>query len=440
MARLESVRLAVHTCEVQNDCVVLEPLRAMDRKTKAPIATVIPAVPMVAWETGHMWAAANMWLYERSKRTLSGKLKIGSVQNNGTDLHAYAKWLEETGLDWRHFPKKGEERCLNQYRGFLVDAKEEGNLAPSVATRRMRTLDRFYRWVLEKGILTSDYPLWDDRQVAVRIIDRHGFVRTMQVTSSSLAIPYKAANESLRLEEGAEPVSTKHRDAILAFAKANASIELYYMLALGFYTGMRLGSIADLKIQTLQAAVPMVGTDKAMTLSIGPAARPPVATKFGKSGRAILIPRWLREEVIDYAQGLRRNARELKASKANKDLAFLTKSGGRYAERGVNKSPAINGEMSRLRKVARAHGFEMERFNFHWTRATFITGWAEAALEAGKIEQFMPTLMDMVLHKDEATTWRYIKFVRAQKLRAQLADMYTREMFGIVAAEEDVDA
>ena len=58
------------------------------------------------------------------------------------------------------------------------------------------------------------------------------------------------------LEDGLLPVSETDRDAILDFAAENATPELYLMLALGFFTGMRLGSICDLKIQSLERAAP----------------------------------------------------------------------------------------------------------------------------------------------------------------------------------------
>ena len=51
-------------------------------------------------------------------------------------------------------------------------------------------------------------------------------------------------------------MSAVDRDAILDFAKQNASSELYLMLALGFFTGMRLGTICDLRIDTLEQSIP----------------------------------------------------------------------------------------------------------------------------------------------------------------------------------------
>lgn len=58
------------------------------------------------------------------------------------------------------------------------------------------------------------------------------------------------------MESGLPPVSAVDRDAILDFAKQNASSELYLMLALGFFTGMRLGTICDLRIDTLEQSIP----------------------------------------------------------------------------------------------------------------------------------------------------------------------------------------
>ncbi|MDP1045416.1 site-specific integrase, partial [Klebsiella pneumoniae] len=76
---------------------------------------------------------------------------------------------------------------------------------------------------------------------------------TIIVQSSELSIKNRKAN-ALRLEDGLLPVSADDRDIILEYAAEHASWELYLLLTLGFYTGMRLGTLCDLKVSSLERA------------------------------------------------------------------------------------------------------------------------------------------------------------------------------------------
>jgi signal transduction histidine kinase len=58
--------------------------------------------------------------------------------------------------------------------------------------------------------------------------------------------------------------------------------------ALAFFTAMRLGSICDLKVQTLEYAVPDPAAPGLYRLAVGPGASPPVHTKFGVTGQVLL--------------------------------------------------------------------------------------------------------------------------------------------------------
>src|SRR5690606_6560887 len=118
-----------------------------------------------------------------------------------------------------------------------------------------------------------------------------------------LSIPNRAAPGE-KLEDGVLPVSTSERDAILALASSRGSEELFHILTLGFFTGMRLGTICDLKIQTLLNAIPDPAAPELFRLSIGPGADPPVSTKYGVTGQ-IWILRTHLEALKDYVYSVR---------------------------------------------------------------------------------------------------------------------------------------
>src|SRR5690606_35675928 len=156
-----------------------------------------------------------------------------------------------------------------------------------------------YRWVRSERLISADWPLWKDRIVPITVSDEHGFNRTIAVASSELSIPNKNRN-AVKLEDGLLPVSLEERDSILELSARHSSLEFILMLRLGFLTGMRLGSICDLKLATLTNAVRLAETPLLHYLIIGPGVRgAPVRTKFGVTGR-VIIPTELLLEVRAY--------------------------------------------------------------------------------------------------------------------------------------------
>ncbi len=242
-----------------------------------------------------------------------------------------------------------------------------------------------------------------------------GFERTISGTTTDLSIPNRK-RPGQTLEDGLLPVSETDRDAILDFAAENATPELYLMLALGFFTGMRLGSICDLKIQSLERAAPDPSAEGLLRLAVGPGAAPPVHTKFGVTGQ-VWIPEALRDELLEYAKGWRRMEREAKASPENRDLLFLTRFGNAYGRRGTDQSSAVNVEMSEFRKRGvKAELQVLRKFRFHQSRCTFGTELARLALSAcADVAIVIATVSDALLHgpNSEATTFKYIRFVQA---------------------------
>ena len=120
--------------------------------------------------------------------------------------------------------------------------------------------------------------------LSIRLVDPVGFNRTITVKPTDLAIKNRKAPGD-RLEDGLLPVSATHREAILDFAKEHASEELFLILTLGFFTGIRLGTLADLKIQTLERAAPDPASPDLYRLAVGPGADGPANKRSRKLSR-----------------------------------------------------------------------------------------------------------------------------------------------------------
>lgn len=390
----------------------------------------IEGLPQIFWVDGSPWREANLWAMER---VTNGEALLKTISGNINGLLNYAKFLESRKIQWFEFPSRKADRCLVQYRGALIKARDAGHISPATASEYMRNCISFYRWVRERGLLSPLLPLWKDKQFQIKYFDEIGFERTLAGTASDLRIPNRR-RIGIVLEDGLLPVSSSAREVILDFARDNASPELYLMLALGFFTGMRLGTICDLRISSLERAVPDPSAIGLLIVSVGPGASPPVHTKFGVTGQ-VWIPEALCLEVLEYTKSLRRLTRESTSAEESRDLVFLTRFGNSFGRRNSDQSSPINVEMSLLRKRGIAAGVKVLRnFRFHQSRCTFGTELAKLALaNCDDVALVIAIVSNALLHNrsSEATTFKYIKFVQSMPAKQAIADSFMAEFAGM---------
>lgn len=423
MARLRHIRYTPHRCQVEDEV----------QWAPHPKAAAIHGLPQIIWNDSSPWREANLWALQRATEH---EVSIDTVRANMTSLLTYATWLEDTGTEWWSFPVRKADRCLVQFRGYLIQARDQERLSPSTATQRMRDVINFYRWLSATGLLSSDWPMWQERIIGIHLTNAVGFQRTLMVKTTDLAIKHRTPSTE-RLEDGLLPVSASDRDLILEFAREHATWEMFIMLTLGFYTGMRLGTICDIKEKTVQDAIPEPNISGLYKISVGPAARPSVATKFGVSGSV-----WITESHLEllraYIESPRRQARKNKASLEHKELVFLTRYGNSYARDQTGRSSALNVEMHSLREKAKREGFyTLDGFHFHVTRCTFATQLAQMLIPISGAVNALAIIKEALLHKDEATSLKYIKFVERTPAMAEAANAFTRAFLGVVSSRDD---
>lgn len=380
---------------------------------------------MIVWKNGEFWSEANCWALELAR----SKNNIKTVISNMQGLLTYAKWLEIEGVNWWHFPQRSYERCLNRYRGALIGARDRGELAPSTISNRMSVAVRFYRWVRDNLLLNPKNRMWNERQAFINFRDCTGFERTIKISTTDLAITNRKPAGIFQLEDGLMPVTLEQRNKILSFVSKHSSEEFLLMLRLGFFTGMRLGSICDLKEETIQNAT-FSTINGFRQLSIGPRALPPVKTKMSISGR-ILIPSQVLEEVEDYLWSNRRLLRKKKANWQDSPLVFLNRDGKPY-EDDIGGHSAINTELSRLRRIAVKEDFKtLSDFKFHRTRATFATMLMQASLDTfSEVSTAIKFVRDACLHKNDTTTLNYISFIEQNHAMSELSEKFSHYFMG----------
>ncbi|RMV70397.1 Integrase/recombinase [Pseudomonas coronafaciens pv. atropurpurea] len=421
MATLEKISFHPSRLSISDSTVC----RERDRRKETVVA-----MPQILWSNNTPWREANLWAYEQRSKGVDPKTTLAAIGH----LHAYSKWLESQSINWWHFPAREADRCLIMFRGSLIAARDNCELAPSTTTQRMSAVVRFYRWLTANRLLSTNWPMWTDKQVGVRLLDEFGFTRTMMVTSTSLAIPNRKVTGD-KLEDGLLPVSIKAVQQIIDFSLKHGSYEIYLMLKLGFGTGMRIGTLCDLRISTIQRAVADTAFPGFNKLAIGPGAHPRVHTKFGVTGQA-----WISDEDLqllrDYIFSTRRLMRQSKATAADRDAVFLTRNGNTFGKGDGNASRGISVQLGRLRKAGIAHGMNVFRnFRFHQTRCTFATELARTALSHGTASMAIQLVRQALLHKSEKTTLTYIRFIEKTAVMSEVANAFTRDFLGLAGSE-----
>ena len=368
----------------------------------------------IFWESGDLWEEVHNYL--RQKR-----VKSTTIRSNAYDLYDYAQWLESNQLHWLHFPRKKKDRCLYLYRGHLV---RQINGTGKLQSRRMNAVINFYRWCKSNDIIEKHVQMWSDKQVPILFFDNFGFERTQRVLSTDLRIVARDINVS-KLEDGLLPVSMEDRDLLLKFLRENNSERnkvLYLFFLIGFYTGARLGSIRNLRIEHLDRAVRDPIYKNILQVQAGPGTGIP--TKFDVRG-CLRFPELLINELIDYARtDITRIFRQTKALKEDRTFIFLTKNGGAYSQQNINTM------MSELRKELISDGLtQFCDLKFHQSRATCGTELARIFMRSGE-DNAIELVRDWLMHKGVKTTLKYIKFIKVTRQAEILNNEYSKQIFG----------
>lgn len=385
------------------------------------LARPIDKLPQIFWDNHEPWHEANHWALTKATSTSGGDIK--TVTSLMKHLAAYASWLESEGLDWRHFPVRKQDRALVRYRGELIAQRDRGNIAPSTTSARMAAVIQFYRHSNVFRFLDRKSPMWEDRQVVVRYYDAVGFERTLLRISSELSIPNRK-RIGLRLEDGLTPLRTDDAVRLLAFAKEQRLHELNLILSLGVLTGARIETITTLSVKNIENAHPDAETPDTYRIPIGPGTG--VRTKFDVSGE-LMVPKFLIKDLREYAYSMQRLRRQGIASEANRGLLFLTIRGNPY------ESGSFNRLMTDLRRRALSAGMRfMGSFKFHQTRATFGTWLMGVALRVAGTKAAVAFVKDAMLHKDEKTTFLYVRFHEEAPVKAAVANEFSAVFSGVV--------
>jgi integrase len=372
----------------------------------------VDSFPQIFLSDGVPWSEANSYAFYRYEDL---QKDIKTVNREMTHLARYANWLEHAGLHWLHFPQKKAERCLFRFRGFLIEQREKGFLAPSSISQNMNSVVAFYRWASAYGYADKRSNLFDDKNKIISFFDKVGFSRTISITSSELSIPNRARTGT-RLEDGLTPMNRASAKKLLSYLTTHRNHELYLMTKLALQSGCRHETVATLNIDALKKAYPDQMLTNIMRVRVGPGTG--VETKHDVSGD-FYIPKTLSIELIDYFNSAEAILRRSRAPNNLQRNIFLTTRGNRYTNQTFGTL------LYRLKEeLIRVGNTEFGRFKFHQLRATFGTMLMRALLNTQGMSSLnaIEFVKEAMLHKDASTTWRYIKFVEKEPIEELFLD------------------
>ncbi|WP_236166316.1 site-specific integrase [Pseudomonas juntendi] len=393
-------------------------------RSEKTVDIVIRGFPQLYWSNGKPWEVGNFWLATFALQVMRGGLSLDALVSRAYALRHYMAFLEKVRMTWFWFPLVNKDkRCLFHYYHDLQGQLKRGEISYRSAKSRGKTAVNFYKAVLDYRLLSMNDDMFSELSLSDKVANLAGLERTIAVSKEQLKL--RGAKDIIqRVEDGLVPLDYDVQDLILDIAFENCSPEVYLMLVLGFYTGMRVGTICDLKLLTLKYARP-AGSGSFYYLSVGPSVGyAPVATKFGVNGD-ISIPAHVYDLLCSYVKSARRLKRAVRANKEDGQLVFLNKNGRSYCRKGRGSSSSVNSEVMNIRNIARQRGIQLS-FKFHQTRATFGTNFVMENLDRPNVtlKAVIGMLKDMLLHTSERSTMTYIKYVQNHTVKAKWANEF----------------
>ncbi|WP_172580295.1 tyrosine-type recombinase/integrase [Vibrio harveyi] len=405
----------------------------------------IGSLPTLFSQDGIFNYEANSYLFY-----LKAVKKAEDLSPCAQALRAYYQFLEDKGLDWDKFPPVKRLKPTYLFRSHLLKQIKQGELAHSTASVRMNQIVNYYKWLMHDGYLHIKNEKEAPFKMEFVSVQNAGMLAhispTFIVETNDLRIKVPRDTDSKNIR----PLSPLSRDtlSILTQHLPQTSEELRLQTLLAIDTGMRVEEVATLSLDTLDTATPLAESQHRFEILLCPRATG-VQTKFLKI-RAVEISSDLLQSLNEYRTSERRLKR---VAKLNEKIEQLSNDAPPFAQKTIEVlerselheplfvsqqgNPATGKAIEARWVELRA---EIKKTNpsfthrFHDLRATYGTYRLNDLLEAQlPIVDCMELLMGWMGHKDESTTWKYLRFLKrkdAFKMKFGILDSIMHEALG----------
>ncbi|SON51131.1 tyrosine recombinase XerC [Vibrio tapetis] len=365
-------------------------------------------------------------------------------------LQAYYQFLEDKGLDWDKFPPIKRLKPTYLFRSHLLKQIKKGELAHSTASVRMNQIVNFYKWLMHDGYLR----IKDEKEAPFKMefvsVQSTGMLAhisptfTVETSDLRIKVPKDASSKNIR------PLSPLSQESlsILTQYLPNASEELRLQVLISIDTGMRLKEIATLSLDALDTATPLAESEHRYEIVLSPQSTG-VQTKYRKQ-RQVEISSELLNILNEYRTSERRIKR---VNKLNEKLESLPKTASSLKQETVEtlelcerheplfvseqgnlvSAKSIEARWTELRTLIKKE-YTSFTHRFHDLRSTYATYRFSDLLEAKlPVVECMELLMSWMGHKNESTTWKYLRYLKrkdAFKVKFGILDSIMHEALG----------
>ncbi|MBE4002352.1 phage integrase family protein [Vibrio parahaemolyticus] len=406
----------------------------------------IGSLPTLFSQDGVFNHEANSYLFY-----LKAVKKAEDLSPCAQALRAYYQFLEDKGLRWDKFPPVKRLKPTYLYRSHLLKQIKQGELAHSTASVRMNQIVNYYKWLMHDGYLRVKNEKEAPFKMEFVSVQNSGMLAhissTFIVETNDLRInvPRDADSKNIR------PLSPLSRDAlgILTQHLPKTSEELRLQALLAIDTGMRVEEVATLTLDALDTATPLAESQHRFEILLCPRSTG-VQTKFLKT-RTVEISSDLLQSLNEYRISERRLKR---VTRLNEKIEQLDSDAPPFTQKTIERlercdrheplfisqqgNPATGKSIEARWVELRTEVKETEpsfTHRFHDLRATYGTYRLNDLLEAQlPVVECMELLMCWMGHKNESTSWKYLRFLKrkeAFKVKFGILDSIMHEVLEV---------
>ncbi|HCG5507818.1 TPA: site-specific integrase [Vibrio parahaemolyticus] len=411
----------------------------------SPIKGNIGSLPTLFNQDGSFNHEANSYLFYQ--KAIKGAKDLSPCAQA---LHSYYQFLEDNGLEWDKFPPIKRLKPTYLFRSHLLKQIKKGELAHSTASVRMNQIVNFYKWLMHDGYLRVKNEKEAPFKMEFVSVQSTGILAhisptfTVETSDLRIKVPKDASSKNIR------PLSPFSQESlsILTQYLPKASEELRLQVLISIDTGMRIQEIATLSLDALDTATPLAESEHRYEITLSPQSTG-VQTKYLKQ-RRVEISSELLSTLNDYRISERRIKR---VDKLNMKLESLPKTASSLKQAAVEAlelcdrhepifvseqgnpvtAKSIEARWTELRTlIKKEHSSFTHRF--HDLRSTYGTYRLSDLLKANLTPAVcMELLMGWMGHKNESTTWKYLRYLErkeAFKIKFGILDSIMHEALG----------
>lgn len=388
----------------------------------------IGVVPALYDCNGHYVEPVNQWFL----RLVAGK-GLQDLSSYSRAMLRYWSFLERhDDLQWDKFlPAKALKPTYRFRNQDLLPAAKAGELAWSTANTYISHLVQFYLWTARKRYyqISDHHKPFEVEFVTIHndsMLAHMAPKLVVQTSDLRIKVPKNATTERVR---SLEPLSPDELH-VMGQALRDESTEFRLICALGAQSGLRIEEASGMTLTALDTAVPTSELKNRFHVKIGPAQGVP--TKYDVP-RTIELSRELLSRLRNYSLSERRLDRLDKITDTLKyEPLFITQRGNPY------RTASVQSLWNEFRKSIRAVYKVPFEHRFHDLRCSYGTYRLHSLLEAKVDEtEALSLLMGWMGHKNEQTTWHYLRYLRRKEALKEKISMLDNIMHDALQGGND---